>query len=363
MLPPRWVRRVVLTPVIPVLTVLLLSALPLWAVAAAFASHWLPGRLRPLRLLWYLLVYLVIDTLMLLALTGLWVAAGCGRRLDRPRWQDAHYALMRHYLGVLVAAARLTFRLQITLDAEDAGLDAQRPDQEAAPHARPPLLVFSRHAGMGDSFLLVHLLLQQGFRPRIVLRDTLQWAPTIDIGLNRVPTYFVTRGAPRGTGTRAVAELAAGLGTGDALVIFPEGRNFTPNRRHASITTLEERGEHNEAESARELRHVLTPRSGGALAALDAAQDADVLFVAHTGLEDLSGVVDLWRGLPMDAGVQVRAWRVQRAQVPQVAGARTAWLLWWWRQIDAWLLTHVGEQAIPDAAVDLVVGADEDPPR
>ncbi len=363
MLPPRWVRRLVLTPVIPVLTVLLLTALPLWAIIAAFASHWLPGRLRPLRLLWYLLVYLVTDTLMLLALTGLWVAAGFGRRLDQPRWQDAHYALMRRYLGVLVATARHTFRLQITLDAAQAGLDPDTPDAEAAALARRPLLVFSRHAGMGDSFLLVHLLLQQGLRPRIVLRDTLQWAPTIDIGLNRVPTHFVTRGAPRGTGTRAVSQLAGGLGERDALVIFPEGRNFTPNRRRASITTLEERGEHDEAEAARELRHVLTPRSGGALAALEAAPEADVLFVAHTGLEDLSGVVDLWRGLPMDAGVQVRAWRVGRAQVPRVAGARTAWLLWWWRQIDAWILTHIGEQAIPDAAVEMVVGADDDLPR
>ena len=45
-----------------------------------------------------------------------------------------------------------------------------------------PLLVLSRHGGPGDSFLLVHEILSwSGRRPRIVLKDTLQFDPMIDV--------------------------------------------------------------------------------------------------------------------------------------------------------------------------------------
>jgi 1-acyl-sn-glycerol-3-phosphate acyltransferase len=355
-LPPRWVRRVVVAPAVPVATLLLLTSLPLTAIGAAFASIWLPGRWRPLRILWFALVFLAVESAMLLWLFTLWVGSGLGQRLGGERWQGAHYHAMDGYLTALVRTAQRTFRLRFDARLDDAGV-ADDPTGH-----RPALLVFSRHAGPGDSFLLVHALLQLGYRPRIVLREALRWAPAIDVGLSRVPSYFVRRGAPRGTGRSAVAMLAGGLGQGDALVLFPEGRNFTPHRRLHSIAKLEELGLHDEAEEAREMRYVLTPRSGGALAALEAAPDADVVFVAHTGLEDLSSVVDVWRGIPMDSDIEVQAWRVPRAQIPRVPAAQDAWLQWWWRRIDAWLLERCGEEAIPDAVVEAVIGTEVEPP-
>jgi 1-acyl-sn-glycerol-3-phosphate acyltransferase len=342
MVPPLWVRRLVLGPLPPVLVVLLLTSLPLTAIAAVFASRWLPGRWRPLRLLWFLLVYLVVESLALVALFGLWVASGFGRRMDREPWQAAHYALMRWYLAALVGSAQRRFDLRGNIDLDEA---------RSADAVRRPLLVLARHAGPGDSFLLVHGLLQLGYRPRIVLRGALRWAPTVDVALHRVPSFFVVPGQSPGAGTRAIRGLAAGMEAGDALVIFPEGRNFTPERRTHSITRLEELGDHHAAEDARELRHVLMPRPGGTLAALETAPEADVMFVAHAGLEELSGLVDLWRGLPMDAAVEVKLWRVPASHIPTHRDARAAWLAWWWRRIDAWLLQHVGEEAVPDALV------------
>ena len=41
------------------------------------------------------------------------------------------------------------------------------------------------------------------------------------------------------------------------------------------------------ARRAEELTHVLAPRPGGFIAALDGAPDADVVLVAHTGLDHL----------------------------------------------------------------------------
>ena len=65
------------------------------------------------------------------------------------------------------------------------------------------------------------------------------------------------------------------------------------------------------------MRRVLPPRPGGVAAALTAAPHADVVFVAHTGLEHLSTVRDLWRGLPMDKTLHLRWWFVPAAEVPR----------------------------------------------
>lgn len=353
MLPPRWFRLLVLAPAVPVLTLVLLGSLPLWLMVAAFASAYLPGRWRALRVLAFLLVFLITDTIMLARLLVLWVRAGFGRHLDEPRWQARHYAAMRGYLAALVAAGRRIFAVGFDVDTGDLALtDEQR---------RRPLLVLSRHAGPGDSFLLVHSLLQAGRHPRIVLKATLRWSPVIDIGLGRVPSFFVAPGAPPGTGTDAIRRLVDGLGPRGALVLFPEGANWTPRRQARSIDRLEALGRHAEAEAARELRHVLSPRSGGALAALEGAPDADVVFVAHTGLEHLSTVADIWRGIPVGSDVAVKIWHVPRDEVPRSREARDAWLQWWWRRIDAWLIEHLGAEAVPDAVAAAVAGSDIEP--
>ncbi len=353
MLPPRWIRRTVLAPLVPALTVLLLVSLPVTLLVAAVASTFVPGRLRGLRVLYFLLLYLIAGSLAILWLFLLWVASGFGRRIDEPAWQDRHYALMRTYLLVLIRGGTRVFRVGFDVDAEELRRVDDAIDQ--------PVLVFSRHAGIGDSFLLVHAVLQSGRRPRIVLKSVLQWEPVIDIGLNRVPRFFVERGAPRGTGTRAVRELATTMGPRDALIIFPEGQNYTDQRRLLSIDKLEEQGRHAEAEAAREMRHVLTPRSGGAIAALEGAPAADVAFVAHAGLEHFSSAVDLWRGIPLDSDLTVKAWRVPRTEIPRARESQDAWLQWWWRRIDAWLIDHYGEESVPDAVVEAVADEDIEP--
>ena len=98
--------------------------------------------------------------------------------------------------------------------------------------------MFSRHAGPGDSFLLAHALINWYDRePRIVLKDSLQWDPAIDVLLNRLPNRFLVPGG----GAKAedeIAALATGLDDNDALVIFPEGGNFTPKRWERGIERL-----------------------------------------------------------------------------------------------------------------------------
>ena len=190
------------------------------------------------------------------------------------------------------------------------------------------MIVLSRHAGPGDSFLLVHHLLSRYRRkPRIVMKAALQFDPSLDVVINRLPNAFVP--ARRGAGNRVIKEierLAAGLGPTGALVIFPEGGNFTPRRRVRAIRLLEERRLAKEAARARAMEHLLPPKPGGALAAIEAAPAADVIFVAHTGLEHVVTVGDVWRALPMEQVLKARWWRVPAAEVPTDREAQVDWL-------------------------------------
>jgi hypothetical protein len=85
------------------------------------------------------------------------------------------------------------------------------------------------------------------------------------------------------------------------------------------------------------MEYLLAPRSGGAIAAIDAAPTADVIFVAHTGLDDLITVADIWRSLPMEKTLTAGWWRVVAADVPRDRDAQVRWLYDWWERIDAWI--------------------------
>lgn len=322
-LPPRWVRRVVLAPAVLVLTFLVVTTLPFSLLAAAAASPLLPGKMRPLRVLWVGVVALLLESAVLLALFGMWVAAGFGAAIRTPPFQRAHYQLVGWYLRVLYREAARVLRLRVEIEGPEP--DAYRDR---------PLLVFSRHAGPGDSFLLAHALINWYARePRIVLSARLQWDPALDIVLNRLPNTFLSGGG--GDVERRIGRLATGLDGNDAFVIFPEGGNFTARRRAAGIARLRAKGYEEMARRSEEMRHVLPPRPGGVSAALAAAPEADVVWVAHTGLDQMHSFGDVWRGLPLDQTLRMRWWQVPQAEVPREA--QVEWLYDWWERIDDWV--------------------------
>ena len=294
----------------------------------------MPGRWRPLRVAWFLFVYVAFQALMLVVLFGLWIVSGFGWQLRSRRFQVWHYGLAGWWLRRVMGSARRTFNLQI--ESESALGD----------RAGRPLLVFSRHAGPGDSFLLVDGLLNRaGRRPRVVLKDLLRIDPVVDVVLSRLPNRFIPSSGRAGEAVvESIAELSATMTDRDALVIFPEGGNFTPSRRQRSIRKLEEAGRPGLADQAREMKHVLPPKPRGALTAIDSAAGADVVFVGHVGLEQLSTVGDLWRGLPMDSSVVSRLWVVPADEIP-APEAREQWLYDRWREMDDWIDGHLGVDA------------------
>lgn len=344
--PPRWIRRVILAPAVIVLAAVLITVSPLWLLIALVLTSLVPGHLRLPRIVLLVLVYVVWDATVLLVMFVLWCASGFGWKIRTPAFIRAHYRVGRFALDLLMRILAVILRLHVTT----AGDDGDDPAQARAAFNRlfahgTPLVVASRHGGPGDSFIIMQVLLKQVRRqPRIVLKDTLQWDPGIDVLLSRVPTSFIT---PSGFGTRrargsrgavqAIGDLAHGLAGDDALVIFPEGGQVSESRRVRRTARLRASGNETLAERAERLRHVMPPQPGGVNAALEGAPDADMVFIGHTGLDGLTTIGDIWRELPMDKRLTMRAWRVPRDEIPVDRDEQADWLFSWFERIDQWI--------------------------
>ncbi|MBO0777159.1 MAG: hypothetical protein J2P34_12690, partial [Actinobacteria bacterium] len=122
----------------------------------------------------------------------------------------------------------------------------------------------------------------------------------------------------------------------------PEGGNWTPGRWRRGIQRLHQLGRDDLAARAQDMPNLLPPHAGGALAAIAACPTADVIFVAHAGLDGLVSVRDIWRNLPVDQAVQARWWRVPAGEVPRSRSheAQVQWLYDWWERIDTWISDH-----------------------
>ncbi|HEY3733446.1 MAG TPA: 1-acyl-sn-glycerol-3-phosphate acyltransferase [Streptosporangiaceae bacterium] len=347
MLPPRLIRRLLLAPLTIVIALALVVLFPLLVlVAAVFGLAGLsrPGRMRGLRLLWFALVCLIAETGALFACLGLWVASGFGRRLYAEPYTSRHYAVMRWFIGLVYRAGTATFGVRVEVD---------EPESSGEEQAARPVIVLSRHAGPGDSFLLVHHLLSvYQRRPRVVMKAAMQLDPGVDAVANRLPNVFISRGKTgEGVFVEEIRRLASGLDHEGALVIFPEGGNWMPGRWRLGVQRLQRAGRADLASRAEKMPNVLAPRAGGVLAAIEACPEADVVFVAHAGLDHLVSVADVWRSLPIDQVVQAKWWRVAADQVPRTAGheAQVKWLYDWWKLIDAWITENRPAGPLPVA--------------
>jgi 1-acyl-sn-glycerol-3-phosphate acyltransferase len=328
-------RRLVVAPLIILVTTVLWAILPVWLIVAAAVSPVLPGRWRALRLMWVVMLYLTCESLMLVVLLGLWLSSGFGRWIRTPYFEGIHYDLVQGVTWVFFREARRVLALRI---------ETRGPTPDAYPGK--PILVCCRHAGPGDSFTLIHALMHWYSRePRVVLKDTLAWDPMIDVVLRRIPARFITPNPAVGEDLESqIGVLASDLDEDDAFVIFPEGGNFTPERRQRGIDRLRKLGLERMARRAEAMTNVLAPRPGGVIAALDAAPDADVVLVAHTGLDHMLTVADVWRELPMDKRIIMRWWQVPHEEIPTGRDERIEWLFGWWERIDAWVAENRPEE-------------------
>jgi 1-acyl-sn-glycerol-3-phosphate acyltransferase len=258
----------------------------------------------------------------------IWYAA---TRQSAEWWDRTNSMLLRKALASIVAAARRTVGFELVIDEK-----SMIPD----PEDETPLLVLCRHGGPGDSFAVVHLLLSAyQRRVRIVMKAALQWDPAIDLMLNRLSACFLSAKS-HGEGADQISRMTTRLGSGDALLLFPEGANWTPARRERSIQRLRRRRQTRAAWVAEQLSHVLPLRPAGVLGCLAARSDLTVTVMAHTGLDKLVTVGSVWNALPIRMPMLLRSWSFPPNMIPREPDTQLSWLTLEWAVVDEWIDAH-----------------------
>ncbi|MFQ5966121.1 MAG: 1-acyl-sn-glycerol-3-phosphate acyltransferase [Acidimicrobiia bacterium] len=335
MLPPRIVRRLFVAPLVALGGLVLIVLFPI-VVLIALAYDLLDRHgLRATRLATLVFLITVYEVAGLLALLLLWIVSGFGLAMKTSPMQRAHVGLSRWWLNGVTRSIR--------------GLLGVRISYEQQTRATGPVMVFSRHGGPADSVFLARTLLVEFSRqPRIVAKRELQWAPFMDTVCNRLPNHFVDRKPKdRQHELDAIEQLAASIDDTGALILFPEGGNFTARRRDRAIASLRGKGNKTQAAWATQMPNLIAPRPGGALAAMRGAPAAEVVFVAHSGLEDLQSVRDIWEALPLNRTLKGHYWRTTPEERPTDLDQQVAWLYRWWAQIDLWIEKNRPEDVTP----------------
>ncbi len=298
-------------------------------IAAATAADLVKQRRRlpTVRVALFAIQYAINDSVEIVLAPMLWLLAGLGTRLDRPASIRRHERLQAW--SVVVMARRAERLLGVRLDLAPGITDVLTPG---------PVIVLCRHVNIVDASLPTVIYQRLGYRTRGVIMAELLVDPGFDLIYRRTGSVFI----PRDNGPEALAlvrHLHGGMDSSTAVVIFPEGRLFRPELLSRFLARLDatnpERGRR-----LAPLRHVLPPRPGGVLALLDAIPQADVVTIAHAGLDLYGSFSDLARAVPLADPIKVAAWRTPATDIPADPDDRIAWLDEQWLRVDQWVHDH-----------------------
>ena len=327
-MPPAAIRRPLTITAWTAMSILCLALAPLLLALAAVVSG-VSRRPQPLILTRLIVVYFACELLVLLACGALWLGSGAGVFMGSARFQAWHYGLLRWFVRSLTQAALSLLDISVAPELS--------PDATRALKSSRPLLLFSRHAGPGDTFLLIDRLLTDFKRlPSVVFKESLVLDPCVDLIAHRLPHAVLDTSEGEECEAR-IQTVASGLLPDGVLLLFPEGGNFTSRRRRRAISKLWRIGHRGEAAAAERLSHVLPPRPGGALAALRGNPTADVVFAAHTGLGLAAFPRELWDEPPIGRTLKTRMWLAPAADRPSEPEAQVRWLYEWWERLDTWI--------------------------
>jgi 1-acyl-sn-glycerol-3-phosphate acyltransferase len=326
----RIVRRVRGITLEVVLFVVVTVLLPVLLVGAALVDlvlwlrtrkHWMGVRL--VAMLWW---FLLGELIALFRLLGIWIFTGGPFGTGSLRRHRGIYVLrvwwIRHHLGGVKRLFSLRFEIE--------GLELAAP---------APALVMMRHASIIDNTLPDALITHtHGIGLRYVIKRELQMLPTIDIGGRWCPTIFVRRGSGDAAGeSTAVRSLLDGIGTGESVLVYPEGTRATPAKiARAKEIIAERRPEISPL--ANRLQNVLPPRLSGPLALLEeAAGEVDVVFCGHVGFDGFQHISHIWAGGLVGTRIAVRFWRCAGSDVPDAEPEQIEWLYGRWQELDDWV--------------------------
>ncbi len=320
--PSRLVRRLVLTPVAWFGSLVVAAVSPALFVVALACDLVDRRRWRFTRLLALGVAFCVLEFAALSAAFAAWL--GTAWRTDPSVSVAAHQAVLAWWLGSITATLRrclnLTFDVRFPMTGDE------------------PLLVVSRHAGPGDAlFLMSELANSQRRQIRAIGKTKLLWDPFFDTVAARAGFFFIHPGE---TASAELIRSKSAMPPRGAFVTFPEGGNFTRSRHERAVTGLRAAGHSERAEAAASLRHLLLPRAGGVHAALIGSPDAIVVFVGHSGYDDLDSLAGLWRAIPEGRHITLEVRAVPRPEGWEDRQVVARWLLACWSDMDRWIRKH-----------------------
>jgi 1-acyl-sn-glycerol-3-phosphate acyltransferase len=327
-MPNASIRRPLTVTLWLLLSIATLALSPLLLGLAAIASA-LTGRPQAMIVTRLLIAYFVRELVTLLGCAALWVMSGGGVLIRTRPFRLLHWRVLSWFVHGLAERAMSVLDVELAQDPAPAPTGALHGDQ--------PVIVFSRHAGPGDTMLLIDQLLDRfDRRPSVVFKQDLILDPCIDLLAHRLPHVVLDTGDPVKSQEQLETAVAR-LDSRGVLLLFPEGGNFTPQRRRAAVAHLRRRGRRRAAAAAESMSHVLPPRPSGALAVLRGNDSADVIFAAHTGLGLAAYPRQLWQQMPIGKTLRTRMWLVPRSGIPDEPDEQVAWLNDWWKRIDDWI--------------------------
>ena len=320
----RWKRRARTIPLMLGTTVVGVLASPaVLVIAATFDIAKRRFRLPTVRVALFLLQYGINDSIEILLVLVYWILAGFGSRLHQPASVARHERLQHWSIDVL--ARRAERLLGLRLDIDPASMALLTPG---------PVIVLCRHVNIIDASLPTLLYQRLGYRTRGVIMAELLADPGFDLIYTRTGSVFI----PRDNGPEAISmirDIGRSVDSTTAVVIFPEGRLFRPDRLERATTRLTLENPERAARLA-SLGHVLPPRPGGVLALLDSIP-ADVVVVSHSGLDQFASFTDLLKTVPLRDPIRITAWRVPVDQIPTGDAERITWLDEQWLLADRWI--------------------------
>lgn len=294
-------------------------------VLVTLATDLVRGRRRRFdatRLLVAGLAYVWCEIIGLLALSISWVLTIGSRR----RRVSQAFAIQRWWARGVLGSIQAVYGITVAGTGTDV--------------LQPPFVLVARHSSIIDNLLPAWFISgPHRTHIRYVMKSELLWDPCLDVAGNRLRNHFVQRGS--GASEKelaALSRLAADLGDDEGLLIYPEGTRSTPDRRAAAVARLRSSGGRL-AEVAAGFRWVMPPKPSGLHAILDSTA-AEVLVMAHRGLDGLAKLSDLWHGGLTGARVEVAFWRITRSQIPHGKTEQAEWLYALWTQIDGWVAEH-----------------------
>lgn len=317
-------RRLLTIPAVVFLFVVMTVGSPMIAVivvvidlvrSIGFGKPWIAS--RGVLFLW---VYLLGELWALLALLA-------SAPLPRVSKDEITYDLQGVWARWNLRALCRLFSIELLVEGQDNA-------------RRGPIILLSRHASLVDTLLPANLVANpHRIRLRYVLKRELLFDPALDVAGNRLPNYFVDRSGEHTAGEiAALSELAGDLQPNEGVLIYPEGTRFSEQKRERYVTRLIRHGGALGRLSAG-FRTVLPPRVAGTLALLEASQ-ADVVVLAHYGLEGLATVSDIWAGSLVGTTIEVALWRIPRSTIPSERNEQVEWLFEVWRAVDEWVASR-----------------------